>query len=360
MYPLAVELVERVRQEHFADERTMLAEVQVVQGHDELRLKGAILDRQSAELFVSALRRHAPGLNWHDELMPLTAGPDYGWALVPQAVCDLRREPATHSERISQAVFGEAVEVLRCHGDWVFVRLPDGYLGWMYASPLWRCATAQVEAWRQQCTHLLTRATLPCYGMSAGQPEHQVGLLPFGSLLKVEDEHGPFCQVRFPNHAVRWMPRAGLLSLKQRPPATLLGLRTVIGWLETMIGVPYLWGGRTPFGYDCSGVVQTAYGVLGLRLPRDADQQALAGTAVSYEAIQWGDLLFFGTGLRDGELNTSPERRITHVGLALHDGEFLHASFSNGGLVRGSFDGRSPWFLPSYRRRFITARRLLT
>ncbi|MBA3946184.1 MAG: C40 family peptidase [Herpetosiphonaceae bacterium] len=359
MYPLAVELVEWVRREHFADERMTLAEVQVVQAHDELRLKGAVLDHHAAELFVSALRRHAPGLNWHDELMPLIAGPDYGWALVTQAVCDLRREPAMHSERISQAVFGEAIEVLRCHDDWVFVRLPDDYLGWMHAGPLWRCNATQVEAWRQHSTHLLTRPTLPCYGTAAGQPEHQLGLLPFGSLLKVEDEHGPFYQVRFPNQLVRWVPGAGLLSLKHRPPATLPGLHTVIGWLETMIGVPYLWGGRTPFGYDCSGVVQTVYGLLGIRLPRDADQQALVGTAISFEAIQWGDLLFFDTGLRDGELNTIPERCITHVGLALHDSEFLHASFSHGGLVRGSFDDHSPWFLPSYRHRFITARRLL-
>ncbi|HVD51666.1 MAG TPA: C40 family peptidase, partial [Candidatus Udaeobacter sp.] len=121
-------------------------------------------------------------------------------------------------------------------------------------------------------------------------------------------------------------PRLGFLAVADttrtgevaaRPPIADDYLKTA----ESFIGVPYLWGGTTALGLDCSGFVQQVYRLNGVALPRDADQQAMLGRRV--EEARAGDLLFFGT------------ESVTHVALATGAAEFIHAPMK-GGVVEHS------------------------
>jgi cell wall-associated NlpC family hydrolase len=94
---------------------------------------------------------------------------------------------------------------------------------------------------------------------------------------------------------------------------------------ESFIGVPYLWGGTTALGLDCSGFVQQVYRLNGVALPRDADQQAMLGRKV--EEARAGDLLFFGA------------ESVTHVALATSASEFIHAPMKDGVVERGRLGG---------------------
>src|SRR5687768_4927891 len=123
------ELVERVRHEYFSDSALTHAEVQVLQHNGTVTLSGTILDRAAAELLLGTLYQRLPTVNWRDEMTPLVTGPDYSWALVRRAVLDVRREPSNSTERVTQVVFGEPIEILRISGDWAFIRAHDGYLG---------------------------------------------------------------------------------------------------------------------------------------------------------------------------------------------------------------------------------------
>ena len=100
--------------------------------------------------------------------------------------------------------------------------------------------------------------------------------------------------------------------------------------------MPYLWGGRTPFGYDCSGLAQTFWGILGCRLRRDADQQFADGKKVEGK-IQPGDLLFFGEPEED-------HRPISHVAISLGGTEMIHANGTAGGVSYNSLELASPLY----------------
>ncbi len=358
------EIVERTRRQYFGDARSTLANIQVDQQADSVQIRGQVLDRQAADYFMHVLRVHAPSVNWRDELTPLVTGPDYSWAINLRPVADVRREPRMLAERVTQTLFGEPLEVLRYQGDWAFVRLSDGYLGWMHAgtdaAPMQTCTGEAAQEYQQQLTHIVKHSLAPCYALPGGEPHEQVTLLPFGVRVAVNGQDGPMRRVRWPDGTVRWLCAADLLPLGELPQRSRVGLRMVMPWLRMMVGVPYLWGGKTPFGYDCSGLAQVIFQMIGIPLRRDADQQAQGGTAVPYDALEFGDLLFFDTHTSDADiLSGKRNAHVSHVGIALDRLTFVNASFSGGGVMLRSFDPHSPFFSPTYERRFLGARRYI-
>ncbi len=354
------DLVERVRREYFGDASLTHAELRVQQQGTTVTISGTVLDRPAAELLLGALHQRLPLVNWHDEMTPLVSGPDYSWAISRRPVLDVRGEPSSRAERVTQIIFGEPLEILRLSGSWAFIRARDGYLGWTQHEPLLACTAEAARDWGAGATHLVRQPLLACYADRSGEPHQQVMLLPFGARLNVEGSDGPYRRVRCPEGKVRWVPTTGLLPLGELAHTGVDGLRTIVNWAQSLVGVPYLWGGKTPFGYDCSGLVQTFYGMLGADLRRDADQQAAEGHPVEFDDVRFGDLIFLDTDAAEAELHVRRrDLQVTHVVLALDGHDFLHASRRYGGVARGSFDPHSPWYALTYRERFVGARRYL-
>ncbi len=191
----------------------------------------------------------------------------------------MRAEASDRSEQVSQLIFGETYEVLEENEKWYFIETSfDLYQGWIdkkqFAPQVFEVDTHRVFAFPSALTPF----------------ENKQILMPLGAFVPEDFPHQIF------------------------------SLDDALALFKTYIGVPYVWGGKTNFGYDCSGFTQTFFKTLGYSLKRDAYQQAAEGAEVILlSEAKSGDLAFFDNA----------EGRITHVGIVLeNDGSFeiLHAS----------------------------------
>lgn len=263
--------------------------------------------------------------------------------IVSSSVADVRRSAAHPSELVSQAVMGDRVFVLKLEGDWFLVRLDDGYIGWIRSWHLFETTPARVAAFTDRAADRVgvnhsealsspSDDALPVTDLVIGTPLAVTGAGPRGwQAVELADGRKGFVR----SAHVEKAPGARALS---RDRLTATGLR--------FLGIPYLWGGSTPKGFDCSGLVQRIYRLHGVILPRDSDQQSRFGAEKRVETLDDlapGDLLFFGRAAE----------RITHVGMALPDRLFLHAY----GQVRvNSLDPAHPLFEPNLARDWRSTR----
>lgn len=255
-------------------------------------------------------------------------------AIVRSALTPLMAEPTLRAEQVSQLVLGETAVVLEREGEWRRVRLTsDGYEGWIHRGYFEEVEEQEAEQWQADAM-----------GWSMGAVvrvgDHQLRV-PLRARLALDAG-----AVRLPDG------RRGTVVEGSVPDATTAAAaaraKAPERWaLEHFAGTPYQWGGVTPWGVDCSGLVQTTFSARGLQLPRDSSDQMKCGTAVPLDATRPGDLLFF-RGEESGN--------ITHVAFAGEGDTLVHSTVARGGVLA------EPW-LPgtrgaSLRERLVAVRRL--
>ncbi len=241
-------------------------------------------------------------------------------AVIKQNVTPMWTDPRDRAEQVSQAIFGEMVRVGDEADDYLSIETPDGYSGWVRASHISILETGEKYPDPSRAA-MVAPLFLPVFRDASGKSE-RITLLTLGTAVElgIGDADAEFYPIRFPCERIGYVEAATLI-VPEFPSPEKLGVNLAVV-ARGMIGVPYLWGGRTSFGMDCSGFVQRVYWLCGHTLPRDAYRQAEweGFRAVDREEIAVGDLLFFR-----GE-NDPQNRGITHVGLALGDGRVVHAS----------------------------------
>lgn len=232
-------------------------------------------------------------------------------AVANRPVIDMFSRASEDADVVSQAIFGTNVEILESTEGWWRIRTPDQYTGWVQSALF---APADKPYATSGKIAEVTNLFAHLYREQSVTKHRPVVTVPFETRLELgPGESERWLEVVLPDRRSVWIQRG---DVNREPQSAALETMLDVG--KRFLGLPYTWGGTSAYGYDCSGFTQMLERRRGIVMPRDAHLQAAweGVSAVEKEALLPGDLLFFG----------SSQEKITHTGMYLGAGEFIHAT----------------------------------
>lgn len=296
------------------DNRISVFELQIEKLDDTaLFLNGKVLDESQLADLKETLSRQFPDLSLYTSSIRVLNTEVHERVHVATNLTGLYEKPTFGMPLSSEWYYGTELEVLDEDKRWAFTRQSDGYLGWAYRPYL-------SEGSAPEATHLVLA---PSTELRAEPNETSKVLtrVVSGTGVAIAETFNGWSRVSANEKG--WMRTTYLRAFFELPKAIEDQRKTLIEDSMRMMGVPYLWGGTSGNGIDCSGFVRLLHRWMGIEIPRDADMQHAAAIPVE-PPFEVGDLFFFGEG--------DSGRHITHVGMSLGGWMMIHSSRSRNGV----------------------------
>lgn len=348
------DLVETTKTRFVPDSRVDQFNVEVSSSNGTYVLSGETTIPEAKQELMDAISQRDISVLDSIDVLPSHALEGETYGLVTNSVSNIRSEPRHSAQLATQALLGMPLKVLKKAGGWYYVRTPDDYLSWVDSGGIHRMNKQNYEEWKSAEKLIY----IDTYGFSYKQPSktsEKVSDLAAGNILKLESDTGAFYEAAYPDGRIAYIPKEEAKLLAEWENELEITQQSLVETAKTMMGIPYLWGGTSTKGVDCSGFTKTVYFMNGLIIPRDASQQVHAGILVDetkdWSKLEAGDLLFFGVPASENR-----SRRVVHVGMWIGENQFIHSS----GKVRiSSVDPDIPNYDEYNVNRYLEARRYL-
>ena len=345
-----------LKQQFAPDKRVELFDIKFENKNNTIILSGETTTKKAFDILVDSLKKKNISFKNEVRILPDEVVGDKKYALGNNSVINIRSKPKHSAELGTQGLLGMSLRILDKKGDFYRVQTPDNYISWVDHGGIQQLNKQEFENWQDATKIIYTKNNGLVYA-SKNNNATIVSDIVFGSLLKFISEENNFYKVAYPDGRIGFVkkPEAVLYNswLKNNPS----NANFIEESAKTMWGVPYLWGGTSPKGNDCSGFTKTVYLMNGFVIPRDASQQVHAGKIVDkelkFEGLAKGDLLFFGT-----PATNKKKMRVTHVGIWLGNGkgEFIHSS---GKVHVSSINQNEKHYDEFNKNRYLGSRRYL-
>lgn len=347
--PRISQKIEELRLEVAPDKRVALWNI----SFENDSLKGETDQPKALETLITSL--DADGIDYINvvEELPQASLGNQTRALVTISVANIRSNPRHSAELATQALLGTPLKVLKKNGTWYLVQTPDGYLSWVDAAGIQLMTDEELASWFTKPKVVFT--PLSGHVWESPKEEMMVSDLVAGNILVAEESNGKWVKVSLPDGRSGWVEDESLMPWEQWLATRETSADKLITTAKSMMGIPYLWGGTSIKGVDCSGFTKTIYYLNGKVIPRDASQQVNEGEQVdvdkNWDNLEVGDLLFFGEKATDDK-----KERVVHVGMWIGNNEFIH---SRGRVRISSFDPNSPNFDEYELNRYLRTKRII-
>jgi cell wall-associated NlpC family hydrolase len=276
--------------------------------------------------------------------------------IINVSVGNIRTEPKESAEMSTQALLGTPVQILEKAEtkNWYRIQLPDHYQGWIEGSAIIRMDSAAYQIYKKSGTEMIVRVPFSkVYQYPSGKSEIISELVQHNRLISTKKKIG-FWEIKMADGVLGYVSMKDVENYeawKRANPAPTEN--RILQAAHQLMGIPYLWGGTSIKGMDCSGFTKLVFQANGWIIPRDASQQAREGIMVDslrqWENLKVGDLLFFGSKKTDGT------NKVVHVGIWEGNSAYIHAADRT---RRASMDPQSKDFDAYNLNRYLFTKRI--
>jgi hypothetical protein len=311
-----------VASRYIPDSREDLYQIHFSKKGSEVIATGETTNPEAKKALLSAMDNLRINVIDSIRILPEQSRGTHDWGLVTISVGNIRTGPDHDREMSSQALLGTPVRILDKSGSWSLVQTPDNYIGWLDDAAMFLTDSAGMADWRKAKRVIY----LPFEGFGI-HPETKEAVtdLVAGDVLKLAEMKKDVTILELPDGRKISIPINDAVGFDEWRNRSNPTAESICSTARNLLGRPYLWGGTSAKGVDCSGFVKTVYFLNGIILARDASLQFRHGIFKDpergYEQLKTGDLVFFGR-----KATADRPARATHVGLYLGNGQYINSS----------------------------------
>ena len=345
-----------IKQEFAPDKRVELFDIKFVPKNNLFLLEGEATSKNTLRILTDSLQKRNLKFENNVRILPDSAVGNFQFAVAKNSVINIRSEASHSAELGTQGLLGMSLKVLDKNGDFYRIQTPDNYISWVDKGGIQLMNESEINQWNASRKVLFT--TL--FGFVYAQKDVEKSIISdisLGGMLQYIAEDAQFYQVKYPDNRVGFIKKSDAVLYDSWLENWIPTKESIEEIAKKMEGFPYLWGGTSAKGMDCSGFTKMVYLMNGFVIPRDASQQINAGKRVdeqlNFSDLEKGDLLFFGK-----KATENSKQKVTHVGIWLGNDkqEFIHAS---GNVHISSMDKMQPRFDEMNKNRYLGSKRYL-